>query len=57
MNNGRLIVKDENNNEVAIQVLFSFEVPEYNLNYIAYTFGVSTGEDDMEVLMIKTLMK
>lgn len=45
--NNYVIVKDENNNDIKIEVLFSFRVDEFNKEYVAYTLnddGISETE-------------
>ena len=50
-NEGIIKVLDSINNERTVNVIFSFEVPEFKKRYIAYTFEAESDKEDIDVLI------
>ena len=48
---GTIIVTDENNNQIKVQIIFGFSVPEYNKNYIEYTTESDLDQEEINILI------
>ena len=48
---GTIVVVDEENNQLKIQVLFSFEVPDFKKNYVVYITDTDFNRDEIDVLI------
>lgn len=48
---GFAIVTDDAGNQIKVQVIFGFEVEEYNKNYIVYTTESDSSSDEINVMI------
>ena len=49
--NGTITLTDENNEQVVVQTLYTFELPEYKKKYIVYTIDPKEDDEDINVLI------
>lgn len=49
-----IIVKDENNDDIKIEIILSFNVGQFNKKYIAYTIN-DDGESETELVFISEI--
>lgn len=50
-NDGSIIITDENNNTKKVQLIFNFQIPEFNKSYIVYTFDEDKSGDEIDVII------
>ena len=50
-NDGTITVLNKDNEFVKIQIIFSFEIPEFKKRYIAYTYEANKESDEIDVLI------
>ena len=49
--NGTITLQDENGNDVVVQVVLEFELPELKKKYLAYTKDANTDKDIIDIFI------
>lgn len=50
-NDGTIIVTDENNNQIKVNYIFGFEIPDFNKRYVVYTINPDMNAKTNKVLI------